>query len=154
MFAAASDDTFRVAHFSVQSDHVHVIVEAADKATLSSHLRSVIIRIALRLNKLLGRVVGKVWADRCHRRDLSTPREVRNALVYVLFNFKKHLALGDTLEVVDPFSSAPWFDGWDGGPLRGFALGRSPVVSPRTWLLSTGWRRHGPLRLGEAPAHG
>jgi len=31
-----------------------------------------------------------VWGDRYHRRDLGSPREVRNALVYVNNNHLKH----------------------------------------------------------------
>ena len=43
------------------------------------------IRIARVLNKLWRRR-GRVFADRYHDRILKTPREVKNALVYVLAN--------------------------------------------------------------------
>ncbi len=82
-------ERFRVLQFSVQHDHVHLIVEAKDKRALSSGVRSVAIRIARYVNDLLGRR-GRLWADRWHGRALRTPREVRNALVYVLANFRKH----------------------------------------------------------------
>ena len=40
------------------------------------------------MNKL-GRK-GAVWADRHHRRELTTPSEVRSAMVYVLQNYRRH----------------------------------------------------------------
>jgi len=83
-------DDFRVTEFSVQHDHVHALVEADDHAALSRGMRSLMIRAALRFNRVLGRERGKLWGDRYHRRDLKTPRQVRNALVYVLANDKKH----------------------------------------------------------------
>jgi REP element-mobilizing transposase RayT len=58
---------FRIAHFSVQSNHLHLLVEADNKARLSSGLRSLVIRIAVQVNRLLMRR-GPVWADRFHIR--------------------------------------------------------------------------------------
>jgi putative transposase len=67
LVAAARRDPnrFRIAHFSVQWDHVHLVVEAADKRALSSGVRSVAIRIARYVNDLLKRR-GVLWADRWH----------------------------------------------------------------------------------------
>jgi hypothetical protein len=146
-------ERFRVLHYSVQRDHVHLVVEARDKSALSSGMRSVMIRIARYVNDLLARR-GKLWADRWHGRALRAPREVRRALVYVLANFRKH-AQRRPPAGIDGFSSAAWFDGW-----RGFAAhtGRAPpfacraprtndaepeVAAARTWLARVGWRRHG-----------
>ncbi len=81
-------DGFRVVHYSIQRDHIHMIVEAHDKRTLSSGVRSFVIRMAKRLNALFRRK-GSLWGDRYHRHDLTTPRQVRNALAYVYANFKK-----------------------------------------------------------------
>jgi putative transposase len=161
---------FRVVHFSVQRDHVHLIVEAANERELSRGMRSVAIRIALAVNRLLMRR-GRLWADRFHARELVTPREVRNGLVYVLANFRKH-ARGPVAPGLDPCSSAAWFDGWRewssgsapfaarpppgvaAEPLSEIAADPardSPVAAPRTWLLAKGFRRHGLLGIGEAP---
>jgi REP element-mobilizing transposase RayT len=152
--------SFRIVHFSVQWDHVHLIVEASDKRALSAGIRSVAIRIARYVNALLLRR-GRFWADRWHGRALASPREVRNALVYVLANFRKHAKTG-LRPGVDAFSSASKFDGWRGfvegaslpraGPPYHRALARYVVVSkPRTWLATTGWRRSGRIRVNEAP---
>src|SRR3954451_3073504 len=86
---AASRKWFRMLHFSVQGDHVHLLVEARDKLHLSKGLRGLAIRVALAVNATLRRR-GRVWADRYHARALRTPREVRNGLVHVLANWKKH----------------------------------------------------------------
>lgn len=142
--AAASRSDFRLVHFSVQGDHLHLIAEAHDKAALSSGMRGLMIRAARALNCVAGRS-GPVWADRYHCRRLETPREVRNALVYVLFNSRKH---GRDVAALDPCSSARWFDGWrDHDPVVDLAVDPPAVVAPRTWLLGVGWRRHGLVRL-------
>ncbi len=102
---------FRVAHYSIQHDHVHLIIEAEDDHILNRGIRSFAIRVALRMNRdVLRRPSGRVWGDRYHRRDLGSPPEVRHALVYVLANGVKHgvTRRGD----LDPFSSARFFDGW------------------------------------------
>ncbi len=146
---------FQAVHYSIQSNHVHLIVEADDKPKLSSGLRSLIIRIARRLNLLLGRK-GRVLDDRYHRRDLLSPTEVRNALRYVLGNFKKHGVVPPHLLVFDSYSSAVSLDVWIG--FEGFirTLPRSFLRSirprdPWTWLLRRGWQRAGQLSLADAP---
>src|SRR6185369_10464412 len=96
-------DWFRVVHYSVQENHVHLIVEAEDSAALASGVRGLMVRVARRVNRSLRRH-GHFWADRWHGRDLEGPRQVRNALVYVLQNHKKH---ADTA-ALDPLSSAAW----------------------------------------------
>ncbi len=108
----ATGGGFRVVHFSVQRDHIHLIVEAHDRVVLSRGMKGLAIRVARAVNAVL-RQHGQVVAERFHAHDLRTPREVRNALVYVLVNFRKHgRPLGRGREMVlDVFSSAPWFDG-------------------------------------------
>jgi len=136
--AAASHGGFRIIQFSAQTDHLHLIIEADDRTRLSSGLRGLAIRVARAVNRALGRR-GAVWGDRYHARPLTTPREVRNALVYVLQNVAKH-ARG--LHGLDPCSSARWFDGWHDAAAAG-TIERAPVAKARTWLATVGWRRHG-----------
>lgn len=160
--AARNPERFRLLHFSVQRDHLHLVVEASDQRALSSGIRGVSIRVARYVNDLLSRR-GSLWADRWHGRALRTPREVRSALVYVLANFRKH-ARRPYGPGIDPFSSGAWFEGWrEWAPSSGvgppFAEPRrwadgesSPVSAPRTWLASVGWRRRSLVSLGEGPA--
>ena len=137
--------------------HVHLLAEAADKCAMSHGMASLAIRIALAIKRVLGRD-GKVWCDRYYARRLTMPKEVRNALVYVLLNSIKHkpdrLAAGrrqtSTQVLVDArCTSAPWFRGfsptceaswWDAGTST---EPEPPVAAATTWLLTTGWRRHG-----------
>jgi REP element-mobilizing transposase RayT len=174
--AAASRRLFRIVHFSVQSNHIHLIVEARDKAALSSGARGLAIRLARGVNRAAA-TTGRVWTDRYHARALQTPREVRNALVYVLLNRKKHGSFPGVFgDGVDRCSSAVFFDGWAKGwrpasdaanaadtadAVRAGPRGSQgqaeiraascPVVPARTWLARVGWRRHGRLRFDEAP---
>jgi len=126
---------FRLIHFSVQGNHLHLIVEAADAVRLSRGLQGLAVRIARRLNRLMGRA-GKVFADRFHQHVLGSPAEVARAVAYVLGNFVVHaLRRGERVEPAAPdeFSSA---HRTDTGP---------PLVAPaQTWLLRVGWRRRAP----------
>jgi hypothetical protein len=136
-----------VVHFSVQADHLHLLVEADDKSSLSRGLIGLAGRLAHAVNRVLGRT-GRVWEDRCHCRALTSPRDVRHAVVYVLMNAKKHMASAPN---VDPCSSAPWFT--ERKTLAAHApLDEKPVTqAPETWLLRTGWKRYGLLALTERP---
>ena len=139
----------RVVHFGIEGDHLHLIVEADGNRALSEGMQGLTVRLAKGLNRMMGRR-GKVFADRFHAHVLETPAEVRSALAYVLLNHRGHLArIGAPAPVgLDRFSSATTFDGW-----RGRASPDPPHVTwpPSTWLLRTGWKRHGLVCLDELP---
>ena len=140
---------FRVVHFSVQGDHLHLVVEADDNRALSEGMQGLSVRLAKGINRLMGRR-GKVFADRFHARVLETPSEVRNALAYVLLNHRSHLSrIGAPAPAsLDRFSSAAALDGWRDGPSPEPPSVTSP---PATWLLRTGWKRRGLLSPRELP---
>ena len=133
----------RLVHYSVQTNHLHLVCEAPDERALGRGIKGVCVRIARALNRLWQRS-GRVFADRYHCHVLKSPREVRNALAYVLRNAAHHKI---HFEGPDPCSSGKWFDGWRQGALmvRGFFA--SPLLPARTWLLAHGWRRHGLIAL-------
>jgi len=158
-FAVACErDHFRVAQFSVQRDHLHLVVEAVDNHALGRGMKSISARVARAVHRAFGRS-GAVLRGRYHVRALRTPREVRNALAYVLLNARKHWKqrTGAAPPVrFDEASSAKWFDGWIRRlqPLCSHVLpAREPpaIASPRTWLLRVGWRRHGLIDPAEVP---
>ena len=61
---------------------------------------------------------GKLFAQRYHAKQLTTPTQTRNALRYVLLNRKHHAAEKRFSKTwFDPYSSAAWFEGW-AEPLR------------------------------------
>jgi hypothetical protein len=151
---------FRLVQYSLQGNHAHLIVEAHDSATLGCGMKAIGARLARAVNRVAGRKKGRVLADRYHLRLLPTPKEVRSALRYVLLNARRHMAAAGRKitrdVVVDPASSARWFDGWKAGaPVRADARaaprGRPAVARARTWLLSVGWRRHGLLDPADVP---
>lgn len=149
--AGREREGFRLAHFSVQTNHLHLLVEARDRPALSNGMNGLAVRIARRLNRLWRRR-GKLFADRFHARVLRTPRQVRAALGYVLRNLARH---GRRLAGIDRCSSGPWFDGWtEPVVLVDEPPGRRPCVPPRTWLLAVGWRRHGPVPFDLVPGPG
>ena len=111
---------FRITHWSVQSNHGHLLVEADDQVTLSHAMQCLNTSIAKRLNRRAARH-GPVLDDRYYEHPLRTPREVRNAIIYVVRNRQHHTGIPG----MDFCSSEchPW-----------------AVAEPRTWLLAVGWR--------------
>jgi hypothetical protein len=142
---------FRVVHYSVQHDHVHLLVEAEGARALARGMKSVTARLARAVNRIHLRR-GPVVDGRFHHRALATPREVRAALAYVLLNTRKHLAQREpealSFAGIDPASSGRWFEGW-ADPIP--CAPRPAVARARTWLLRTGWQRHGLIRTDEIP---
>jgi hypothetical protein len=105
------------------------------------------IRLALAVNRVLGRK-GKVVGDRYHVRPLTSPRQMRTSMVYVLLNFRKHLRAPAG---IDPRSSGPHFAGWHRAP--GATIGPAATAAPTTWMATIGWQRAGgPLKLEERPS--
>jgi REP element-mobilizing transposase RayT len=142
---------FRVVEYSIQSNHAHLIVEAANAGELGRGMKALGTRFARIVNGVFGRR-GAVLRDRYHLRILRTPREVRNALAYVLLNVRKHRAQRGlaTPPQVDQASSGRWFAGWTGGVLPS----RDPpvVAVAKSWLLRVGWLRWGRITPAEMPS--
>jgi REP element-mobilizing transposase RayT len=153
MRAGCERGEFRVCHYSIQRDHVHLVVEAAGKEALGRGMKSVGIRFARTVNRAFGRV-GPVLLGRYHLRVLRTPREVRHALAYVLLNARKHWSQRNGIAppvVLDIASSGAWFDGWKRPPPTEEPKGSCPVARARFWLLREGWRRRGLVDPAEVP---
>src|SRR5215475_2692656 len=85
---AALREWFRIVHISLQRDHVHLIVEADDKAALSRGMQGFLISAARHINTALGdgarRRRGKVFSDRYHVEVITTPTRARHAISYIL----------------------------------------------------------------------
>ncbi len=164
--AAAVTRGVRVVHYSIQHDHIHLVVEAEDNKELARGMQLLFSRVAFAVNRIARRS-GSLFRDRHHRHELKTPTEVRRALVYVLFNSRKHdLQRGVTTEHAEPLldrcSSAAWFETWHPEarpPPETVKIRRSkdgdeqPTAKPKTWLCRTGWlRAGGPIRFDELPS--
>ena len=165
LYTSAAREDFRVVHVSMQRTHLHLVVEAARKTALSSGMQGLLISAARHINlEIASRTgkprSGKVFPDRYHARVLTSPRQCRNAVSYVLNNWRRHqedradIARAWTL---DPFSSAVNFGGWKelaGSPFL-FPVrdtyDRLLTCTPQTWLLRTGWTKHGLVGAREVP---
>jgi putative transposase len=112
MYGGATRFGFRLVHYSVMGNHVHLIVEAPDRRALSRAMKGLGVRIARALNRVMKRS-GRVVGDRYHAHILKTPSEVKRARSYLLSNARQHY--GYTAR--DPYAS------------------QAPVVTPRTWLM-------------------
>jgi REP element-mobilizing transposase RayT len=151
---ACERERFRLVHYSIQTNHVHMIVEAASAADLAAGMKSIGSRLARAVNRIFDRL-GPVLEDRYHPHVLKSPREVRNAIAYVLLNARRHASkLGRSLSRVariDPASSGRWFDGWRSLPTKRRGCDLPAVSTARTWLLRIGWRRVGLIDPWEVP---
>jgi REP element-mobilizing transposase RayT len=124
----------RLLRFSVMGNHIHMMLEARDRVALMAASKGLAVRIAKRINGLMGRR-GRVFEDRYFSRVLRTPAEVRNVIRYIRDNYRKHFAPHEKGRFVDPCSS-------DYPGLRIF------LPAPRTWLARVGWQRaRAPARL-------
>jgi REP element-mobilizing transposase RayT len=126
---------FRLVHYSIQGNHLHLIVEAEGKESLARGMKGLEVRMARALNRMMQRR-GSVFADRYHAHVLRTPREVAHAIRYVLGNHAHHAeARGERVgfRVADRFSSAIF--------LAAELPDEAPVATPATWLLRVGWLR-------------
>ena len=111
-WAGAERFGFRLVHYSVQGNHVHLLVEAEDERALSRGMNGLGVRVARGLNRVMGRK-GKVLDDRYHGHVLRTPTEVRRARAYLLQNAERHYGVRG----VDVYTS------------------RVAVMEPRTFLM-------------------
>jgi REP element-mobilizing transposase RayT len=114
---------FRLVHYSVQSNHLHLIVEADDKQALSRGMQGLAIRLAKAVNRVLQRH-GAVFADRFYAHYLRSKREVARAIAYVLGNWFLHAG-----REVGP---------WDVDQLSSVAE-PGTTVQAQSWLLRFGW---------------
>lgn len=158
----------RICHVSIQHNHVHLIIEAADRRTLTRTMRSFGICLAKNVNRRLAARGstprrGPVLVDRYHAVPLTTPAQTRAALAYVLGNWRRHredLRLPGPARRTDRYSSGPYFDGWTTGPppdIVAFADlpfpddGFLPIRFPTSWLLRDGWKQAGLLSPWQRP---
>jgi REP element-mobilizing transposase RayT len=154
---------FRLAHFSVQGNHLHLLVEADDERALSRGMQGLCVRVARAVNRVVGRR-GSLFADRYHARALTSPRTVRMALRYVLLNARKHRRSQPPRGFVDECSSAAWFGAFARPAALAFGARQcrarfaqllpelgAPIARPQSWLLRVGFQRAGPFDLDEVP---
>ncbi|HEY0484187.1 MAG TPA: transposase [Kofleriaceae bacterium] len=163
----AAREDFRIVQLSIQRTHVHLLVEADHKQALSAGMQGFQISAAKHLNAAISkgkpgpRRRGVVFPDRYHAQIITSPRQARHALSYIMNNFRKHQEdrrAPMSSWTIDWFSSAVTFPGWaeyGNEP----CLWRGPetydpliVYQPKTWLLREGWKKSGPISCREVPS--
>jgi REP element-mobilizing transposase RayT len=163
----APREDFRIVHLSLQRTHVHLIVEADDKAALARGMQGFQISAAKHLNAAISkgrpgpRRRGTVFPDRYHAEIITSPTQARHTLSYVMNNWRKHeedRVAPMSSWTIDWFSTAAMFPGWAEYGDEAF-LWRDPptydplvVYQPATWLLREGWRKSGPISYREIPS--
>lgn len=123
----------RLTQFSIQPNHIHMIVEAEGHDSLTRGMTVLCARLATRINRCMSRR-GKVFPDRFHMQILRSPREVAYAIRYVKDNSRIHARREGRSwrQRVDPCTAGPC--------RRRFPPeNRFLVVEPRTWLLRCAW---------------
>jgi REP element-mobilizing transposase RayT len=131
LIAGSERDGFRLIHFAILGNHLHLIAEARDRASLSRGIQGLAIRISHSVNRALSRKRGRVFSDRFHEHVLRSLRETRAAVNYVIHNYRKHCAEARrpvSPGFIDPHSSGTYEAG----------LEPNPLPSPQFWLLRTG----------------
>jgi REP element-mobilizing transposase RayT len=123
---------FALLHYSVQQEHLHLVVETESKATLARGMQGLEIRLAKALNALWQRRKGSVFADRYFALALESIRQIWRTVRYVLSNGRKH-GTWTKAGAPDPYSSGRWFLPWRRSdtcrPTRS-----SPVAEPRSYF--------------------
>jgi REP element-mobilizing transposase RayT len=174
-------EAFRIVQLSIQGTHVHLLVETDGREALSRGMQAFEISAAKHINAALSRAgswwerrtargrgagrrrKGRVFADRYHEQRITNPAQARNALAYVLNNWRKHRvdrAEGARTWLIDPYATRWAFDGWlerAGEPFLWKLRDEYrpiPVWRPRSWLLRSGWRRYGLISVREVPRSG
>jgi REP element-mobilizing transposase RayT len=176
MLVTYRDESCRIVHQSIQDSHLHLLVEADNRMALARGMQAFQISAAKHINAAVSnagnwwerrrmrtkpeRRKGSVFPDRYHEEIIRTPKQARNALAYVLNNWRKH---GEHRRdpartwLIDPYSTGWSFDGWKERADEPFVwklrASYEPMMSwrPRTWLLSQGWRRYGLVSVYEVP---
>jgi hypothetical protein len=139
---AGNDSRVRFTAYSVQSNHLHAVLEAASPEALAAAVITLKGNFTAVANAVLGRK-GPVFVRGYHVSVLKTPTQVRNALAYLVENAAHHAATGQRLDariLHDPFTPLGLLDlrshrGW---ALR--ATGPLATTAPTCWLVRTGWQ--------------
>lgn len=92
----------RVIHYTLEFDHVHLLVEVDSNQQLAKGMQSFGISFSKGINKIKAQV-GKVFKTRYHFRKLKSPNEIKNVIFYILGNSLKHKK---DFSILSPYNTA------------------------------------------------
>ncbi|MBT3236341.1 MAG: hypothetical protein HN353_10355 [Bdellovibrionales bacterium] len=143
----------RVVHFSLQTNHLHLLVEADSNRQLSSGMRSLLITYSIWINRLLKRQ-GPLFRDRFNMEVITTPRRMKNLLNYIFKNSAKHRK--HAFNQIDLYCSHLILSAQDQFRLFGRKIPPPPIshqvralalkrlaellFPPQSWLAAVGWQ--------------
>jgi REP element-mobilizing transposase RayT len=97
----------RLVHFTVQKDHIHLMIESENKIQLARSMQSLKISLAKSLLFLTQNKIAKVFKDRYHVHILKTLKEIKNTKLYILGNASKHGVIKDKFDTFSSVIKAP-----------------------------------------------
>ena len=130
-------DGFALLHYSIQHDHLHLMVEVKNRRKLSKGLQALGIRLAKSLNSMWRRKKGHVFAERYFALALEGWRQIWRTVRYILNNGRKH-GSWNIRNQPDPFSSGRWYLPWSQLDIRR-PMRSPPVMASRTIATFIPW---------------
>jgi len=91
----------KVLHYSLEYDHVHLLIEADNNHILGKGMQAFGVTMAKGINRLK-RLKGAVYKHRYHFRQISSPRQLKSVMNYIFTNGMKH---GTAKTMVNPYNS-------------------------------------------------
>ncbi len=95
----------KVLHYSLEYNHIHLLVEASSNGIIHQGMQALGISLAKKINAIK-RLKGTVYKHRYHLRKLTSLRELKNVLYYIFNNGIHH---SRTSSMLDPYNSLPAF---------------------------------------------
>jgi REP element-mobilizing transposase RayT len=140
---------FRVVMFTVMGNHLHLVCEAQDRQALAKGVQALEIRIAMRLNRMMG-ASGAVFLDRYCSRVLRSATEVARVVAYVRNQYQHHFEPQGGR--VAKAMADGWRDPYSRSGLEVADVEEGVIRPPRTSLLAREWKFvRLKSRAGEAP---
>lgn len=91
----------RVLHYSLEYDHVHLLIEAENNTILGKGMQAFGVTLSKAINRVR-KLKGGVYKHRYHFRQISSARELKNVMNYIFSNGMKHKT---AMSIVSPFNS-------------------------------------------------
>ncbi|MGZ3789032.1 MAG: transposase [Bacteriovorax sp.] len=91
----------KVIHYSLEYDHVHLLIEADNNYILGKGMQAFGVTLSKAINRMR-KLKGGVYKHRYHFRHISSARELKNVMNYIFTNGLKHKTAKN---IMNPFNS-------------------------------------------------
>ena len=92
----------KIIHYTLEYNHVHLLVEAYNNSVLHSGMQALGISFAKAVNRVKS-TKGTVYKHRYHLRQISSPRDLKNVLHYIFHNGIKHRRTHTPVDLYNSF---------------------------------------------------